>query len=142
MVLRVEEPTPKAIVIVDDEMSFTDLLARLLAEHFHCPIHTFGNPLTALAALPGIDVGILVTDYYMPHLNGAELIGKASEWAPVAPPCLLITGHTFDDSELCRLAHFKGMLPKPFRWQQLAVLIEQHWPAGCEVPLRAEIGGL
>ena len=142
IVARVEEKPGKAIVIVDDEMSFTDLLARLLAEHFSCPILTFGNPVTALEALPGIDVGVFVTDYYMPYINGVELIRKAPEWAPVAPPCLLITGHSFDDSELCRLPHFKGLLSKPFRWQQLAALIEQHWPAGSVVPLRGDASGL
>jgi len=139
---HVEDKVCKAIVIVDDEMSFTDLLARLLAEHFSCPILTFGNPLTALEALPGIEVGMFVTDFYMPHVNGAELISKAPQWSAIPPPCLLITGHMFDDSELCRLPYFKGVLAKPFRWQQLAVLIEKHWPAGSPIPRRGDTGGL
>ncbi len=133
----VEEKAGKAIVIVDDEMSFTDLLGRLLGEHFCCPILTFSNPLKLLDALPRLDIGILVTDYYMPHRNGLDLIRKMGELLPHAPPCLLITGHALDDDdETVRPAHLKAILPKPFRWQQLASLIEKHWPADAVSPLR------
>ena len=127
----------KTIVIVDDEMSFTELLGSMLGEHFSCPILTFGNPLTAAEALPRLNVGVLVTDYYMPHINGLDLIKQAGNLQP-PPPSLLITGHTFEDDEdeTARMPHFKAILPKPFRWQQLASLIEEHWPAGETPPLR------
>lgn len=125
-------------MIVDDEMSFTDLLGRLLGDHFRAPILTFSNPLTALEALPRMDVGMLVTDYYMPHLNGIDLIRKVAELLPLAPPpCLLITGHSFEhEEEALHLPHFKAILSKPFRWQQLAALIEKNWPAEADSPLR------
>lgn len=128
---------PKTIVIVDDEMSFTELLGSMLGEHFTCPVLTFGNPLTAAAALPALNVGVLVTDYYMPHLTGLDLIKQAGSHQP-APPSILITGHTFDepDDETVRMTHFKAILAKPFRWQQLAVLIEKHWPEPSGAPLR------
>ncbi|MDF3059859.1 MAG: rpfG 2 [Rariglobus sp.] len=84
-----------------------------------------------------LDVGIFVTDYYMPHHNGLDLIRKVGELKPVAPPCLLITGHALEDEEEAdQMAHLKAILPKPFRWQQLAVLIEKHWPADAGSPLR------
>jgi two-component system, NtrC family, nitrogen regulation response regulator NtrX len=120
----------KSIVIVDDEMSFTDLIGQMLGDHFNRPILTFSNPLTALAALPGLNPGVLVTDYYMPHISGLDLIRQAGALGPDAPPCILITGHTFEDAdnETARMDHFKAILAKPFRWQQLAVLIEHHWP--------------
>lgn len=127
----------KAIVILDDEMSFTTLLGDLLAEHFTCPILTFSNPLTLLESMPELDIGVVVTDYYMPYLNGLELIHKAAERAAVAPACILITGHTLhEDEETERPAHFKSVLPKPFHWQQLATLIERHWPDDAPLPLR------
>jgi CheY-like chemotaxis protein len=134
---------PKAIVIVDDEMSFTDLLGQMLRDHFTCPVLTFGNPLTALAALPGLNVGVLVTDYYMPHINGLDVIRQAGEQGCIAPVSILITGHTFEnDDEIERVLHFKAMLAKPFRWQQLAELIEKHWPEGETPPLRANAPSL
>ncbi len=127
----------KTIVIVDDEMSFTELLGSMLGEHFSCPVLTFGNPLTAAESLPRLNVGVLVTDYYMPHIDGLDLIKKAGALTP-PPPSILITGHTFEDNddETARMPHFKAILAKPFRWQQLAKLIEEHWPADSPVPLR------
>lgn len=130
-------PSEKTIVIVDDEMSFTELLGSMLGDYFSCPVLTFGNPVTAAEALPRLNVGVLVTDYYMPHINGLDLIKKAGALAP-APPSILITGHTFDDNddETARIPHFKAILAKPFRWQQLAKLIEEHWPEAPGAPLR------
>lgn len=126
----------KAIVIVDDEMSFTELLGCMLGDHFSRPILTFGNPLTAMEALPKLNIGILVTDYYMPHINGLDVIRRAGVLFAQPPPCILITGHTFEDADtdLEKMDHFKAVLPKPFRWQELAALIERHWPEAPRTP--------
>jgi CheY-like chemotaxis protein len=133
----VDDEAGKAIVIMDDETSFSDFLGDLLGEHFRCSIVSFTDPLALVDALPQLNVGVLVTDYYMPNLNGLELIRRAAEVMPVAPPCILITAHTFEDEEeICRPPHFKAILAKPFRWQQLASLIVKHWPPGADSPLR------
>ena len=143
MIAAVEDPRPKAIVLVDDEMPFTDLLVQMMGDHFDCPILTFSNPAVALMALPEINVGMLVTDYYMPRLNGLDLILKAGELGSAPPHSILITGHTFeDDVDMSATPHFKAMLPKPFRWQQLARLIEQQWPDQTGAPLRPGIASL
>ena len=137
-----EGNTGKAIVIVDDEKSFTDLLGHLLGEHFACPVVMFRSPLAMLEALPTLNIGVLVTDYYMPHLNGLELIRKTGELSAGAPPpCILITGHAFEaeDHEERNLPHFKEVVPKPFRWQLLAALIVRHWPEGEPSPVRSEL---
>jgi CheY-like chemotaxis protein len=143
MLARVEDKAGKVIVIVDDEMSFTELLGHLMGEHFHCPILTFSNPVAALDALSGLNVGIFVTDYHMPRRNGLDLIRTLGERMPTPPPCILITGHSLDEEEEPgNPVHFKAILPKPFRWQQLASLIEKHWPAGMGSPLREGVESL
>jgi two-component system, chemotaxis family, chemotaxis protein CheY len=136
----VEPNATEAIVIVDDEMSFTTMLGRLLQEYFACPIYTFGNPLTALESIQRLKVGIVVTDYYMPHIDGIELINRLYALNPAStPPCLLITGHAMDEnSAIHTLPCYKGMISKPFRWQQLATRIVKHWPK--EVPLPVHPG--
>lgn len=137
MVVLVEAKEGKAIVIIDDEVSFTELLEHLLGEHFDCPIRTFSNPLRMLEALPRLEVGIVVTDYYMPHRTGLELIRQVGELSLVPPPCILITGHALDEGEeSARPVHLKAVLPKPFRWQELADLIEKYWPADLAPPRR------
>lgn len=138
-----EDKAGKAIVIVDDEMSFTELLGNLMGDHFNTPILTFSNPLTALEAVPRLNIGVFVTDYYMPHRNGLDVIRKLGEVMDNPPPCLLITGHSLDeDDEPGSPVHFKAILAKPFRWQQLAALIEKHWPPGTPSPLREGVASL
>lgn len=130
-------------MIVDDEMSFTDMLGRLLEDYFDCPVLTFGNPLTALDAIARTKVAFVVTDYYMPHLSGLEFIRRVAEKTPSPPPFLLITGHTLeDDPAILSLPCFKGTLAKPFRWQQLAALIQADRPPGSPLPVRKDARGL
>ena len=122
--------TGKAIVIVDDEKSYVDLLSELIKEHFVNPIVTFTRPLEALEALPRLDVGIVVTDYYMPQLTGLELIVRARALKP-GIPFLIITGHGMHLSEedFSHLPELRAVLHKPLGWRQLADAIVAHWPS-------------
>jgi two-component SAPR family response regulator len=122
-------PTKKAIVIVDDETSYIDLLAQLLSDNLNCPVFTFSRPLEALAALPKIDVGTIVTDFYMPELNGFEFVSQASAMLP-GVPFILITGHAIDlnNEEFAQFPALKSVLHKPFVWRRVATEILKHWP--------------
>ncbi len=131
----VQPAPPKTIVLVDDEKSYSDLLTQMLGEHFDCPVHAFYRPLDALAALPGIDPGVVVTDYYMPQLNGIDFIRKATPLVPLAA-FVMITGHNLEphEDELARLKALKGFLSKPFGWRKLADEILRVWPQEFPVP--------
>ena len=122
-------PTKKAIVIVDDETSYIDLLAQLLSDNLNCPVFTFSRPLEALAALPQIDVGTIVTDFYMPQLNGFEFVSQASALVP-GVPFILITGHAIDltAEEFAQFPALKSVLHKPFLWRRVATEILKFWP--------------
>lgn len=119
----------KVIVMVDDEKSYIDLLAQMLSENLGCTVLTFTRPLDALAALPGISVGVVITDYYMPQLNGFEFIDQAAANLP-GVPFILVTGHalTFTEEEIARVKPLKAVLPKPFGWRRLADEVVRQWP--------------
>jgi DNA-binding NtrC family response regulator len=125
----------KSIVLVDDEKSYTDLMAHMLAENLNCPVHAFFRPLEALAALPALDPAVIVTDYYMPQLNGLELIRQAATVAPQAV-FVLISGHNLDaaEDEIARLNALRGVLAKPFGWRKLAEEILRVWPQDLATP--------
>jgi DNA-binding NtrC family response regulator len=134
----------RAIVLVDDEKSYTDLLTHMLADNLDCPVHAFSRPLAAIAALPELNPGVIVTDYYMPQLNGLEFIRQA---APLAPDCafVLITGHNLSSEEdaMARLPMLKGCLAKPFGWRKLADEILRVWPSHLAPPAhRADASSL
>jgi DNA-binding NtrC family response regulator len=130
-------PSPaKAIVLVDDEKSYTDLMTQLLAENLQCPVHGFTRPLDALKALPSIDAAVIVTDYFMPEVNGIEFIRQAAPLVPKAA-FVMITGNnlTAEKDRLAKLGALKGFLTKPFGWRTLADEIIRVWPSDTLPPL-------
>jgi CheY-like chemotaxis protein len=131
----VNQDSPKAIVLVDDEKSYNDLIRQMLAEHLDRPIHGFTRPLEALENLTGLNPGVVVTDYFMPEMNGIEFIQRA---APLVPDAvfLMISGNNLSSEQhrMEKLATLKGFLAKPFGWRKLAEEIVRVWPPAATPP--------
>jgi CheY-like chemotaxis protein len=122
-------PSPKAVVIVDDEKAYIDIMATMLTEQLGCPVVTFTRPLDALAALPTLNIGVVVTDCNMPQFSGFEFIRRASPLLP-GVPFILMTGNAqhFQEDELTSNSPLRAILPKPFGWKKLADAIVLHAP--------------
>lgn len=122
-------------MLVDDEKSYSDLLTQMLAENLDCPIHAFSRPFDALKALVALDPAVVVTDYYMPQLNGLDFIREATPLVPHAA-FVMITGHNLSlhEDEMARLHALKGFLSKPFGWRKLADEILRVWPGDLVAP--------
>lgn len=123
-------PPSPAVLIVDDEKAFTDVLTQTLAGYLQARIVTFARPAAALEALPALDVALIVTDYFMPQMNGVEFLRRALQLKP-GTPCLIITGHrdALADQGLPEFPELKEVLAKPFPSRVLAAAIQKHWPA-------------
>ena len=121
-------------MLVDDEKSYTDLMSQMLTDHLDCAVHGFTRPLEALRAIPTLQPAVIVTDYFMPQLNGIEFIRQATPIAPNAA-FVMITGHNLaaEEDQLAKLTALKGFLAKPFGWRKLADEILRVWPAQ-EIP--------
>jgi len=130
---KTEEPR-RAVVIVDDEQSYVELMAAMISDNLECPVHPFTRPLDALGGLASIPAGVVVTDYFMPEMDGIEFIRRASKVAPQAA-FIMISGHNLEplNHELSRLRRLKMRLQKPFGWRPLAEAVLQVWP-GPDVP--------
>ncbi len=129
-------PLPtKSIVLLDDEKSYTDLMSQILAEELACPVHGFTRPLEALQAISAINPGVIVTDYFMPQLNGIEFIQQATPLVP-GTAFVMITGNNLSaqQDELARLVALRGFLAKPFGWRTLAAEIMRVWPESVPAP--------
>lgn len=129
-------PAPRAIVLVDDEKSYTDLISQLLVDHLDCPVHAFSRPIEALDALPALAPAVIVTDYFMPQIDGIEFIRRATPLVPQAA-FVMITGHNLaaHEDQLARLIALKGFLAKPFSWRKLANEIIRVWPSEAAAPV-------
>lgn len=77
-----------------------------------------------------LPVGIIVTDYYMPDIDGIEFLRRSAKAKP-GVPAIMITGHADAISQEQRdsLENLRAVLAKPFRAQVLADSIRQFWPA-------------
>jgi PAS domain S-box-containing protein len=117
----VGQPTRRAtILVVDDDaliaMSTVDMLEDL--GHKAIEVHSAERALGILQDDQPID--LLVTDYSMPRMNGAQLARAARELRPELP-ILLATGYaelpSGSDGDLPRIA-------KPYHQDQLAAAID------------------
>jgi two-component system, cell cycle sensor histidine kinase and response regulator CckA len=119
----------RSVVIVDDEKSYVELMAQMIADNLDCKVHAFTSPVDALAALEEISAGVIVTDYSMPQMDGIEFIRQASKVAPKST-FIMISGHNLDpiEYELDRLKRLKLRLQKPFGWRPLTEAVLKVWP--------------
>jgi CheY-like chemotaxis protein len=126
-------PAPKSaekiVMLVDDEFSYIDLLQQLLGEHLDRPVHGFTKPADAVRALPTLNVGIIITDYQMPDMNGLQFIAEVQKINPHIP-VVMITAYnmSFTDRELAAVPSLKAIVRKPFRWTTLAAELVKYWP--------------
>lgn len=116
-------------VVVDDEPSYLYLLETILSELLTCSIKAYTQPELALAELPKLDVGIIVTDFYMPKIDGVEFLKRVHVIKPDVP-CLMITGHKelLDRMDTSDLTQLRSVMAKPFKIDVLAKEISRHWP--------------
>jgi CheY-like chemotaxis protein len=114
---------------VDDEVAYIDLLQQLLGEHLGCPLHSFNKPADALKALPGLNAGLIITDYQMPNMNGLEFIAEVQKLIPNVP-VVMITAYQlkFTPQEMARVPALKAVIRKPFKWTTLADHVVAYWP--------------
>lgn len=119
----------KIVVLVDDEFSYIDLLQQLLSDHLACPVHGFTKPADALRALPSLNVGMLITDYQMPDINGLQLVAEVQKINPKIP-AVMITAYnmSFTPRELAAVPALKAIVRKPFKWTVLADEVVKYWP--------------
>jgi CheY-like chemotaxis protein len=109
------------LLVVDDVADVLVTVGAFLANEGFT-VHRAANgdeALRLIASDPRIDV--LVTDYTMPGLSGAELIGQATQIRPLLK-ALVITGYPNADG-LAELPPRTSILVKPFRRDTLVAAV-------------------
>ena len=104
-------------------------MSTVLQDLLHCPVRTFTKPVEALAALPDLDLGIIVIDYYMPLMDGLSFLRHAAKLKPDIP-FVMITGHSeaLEATDYSDIKQLKTVLAKPFGGKVLADTILKYWP--------------
>jgi PAS domain S-box-containing protein len=132
-------PLPSAtrtldILLVDDEQLVRDGIAMMLRELGHRVVEAGGAAEALDKIQNGLQLDVVVTDYKMPRMDGAELARRLKRWQPQLP-VLLITGYSGSADDTMGLTR----LAKPFRQSEIAAALAELVPA---VTLPAEqLGG-
>lgn len=87
-----------SILVVDDEPMMTDVIKMMLSLYLDARVVTTNSPHEALEILAGEPVSLLITDYFMPGMNGLELIKTVRE-RQYSMPIIVLTGY-YDSPEL------------------------------------------
>jgi diguanylate cyclase (GGDEF)-like protein len=121
-----ETLAPRAKVLcVDDEPLNLELLARSLRRRFD--VLTAGSPEQGLDLLhDNADIAVVLSDYRMPGMTGAELLSVAARVCPDARR-VLITGYADADNLIAAInsgpIHY--VVVKPWKHQELHQLLDQ-----------------
>ncbi|HEY1604956.1 MAG TPA: response regulator [Allosphingosinicella sp.] len=111
------------ILLVDDHEGVRETTAALLRDLGHdvVPAADGAELLALLNKGRGARCDLLISDYAMPHLSGAEVIRQARDTRP-GLPAILITGYA-DAQSISRRPEGVQILAKPFTPDRLAAAI-------------------
>jgi two-component system sensor histidine kinase/response regulator len=114
---------PHTILLIDDEFSFLEALALLLTQEGYSVV-TASDGAEALVRLGERRPDLVITDYWMPGMDGLELCRRLEEnpaWRSI--PVLLMTA--VHDSDLVQHAMLMGVVRKPVEFRALLALMRR-----------------
>ena len=110
------------VVVVDDEVSITDLLESYI--HFlskSAAVHSFNDPIEAQRFIKQNTVDVLITDYKMPNVNGIQLMEQTNP----STTRIMISGYLSEIAEE-KLQELKAFFfEKPVPMKRLGQIIAQ-----------------
>jgi len=113
----------REILVVEDEEIAREVLIQALETLGFGAIGAI-NGRHALEVLSDHSVDLVLTDIYMPEMNGLELLRQLRDGGSDVP-VILITGYDADEARhAAEQYHAAALLLKPFRLAQLKNLLE------------------
>ena len=112
------------VFVVDDEREMVDLIALGLKKRGFT-IVPFGAAADALAAIPGRDVDVVVTDLNMKGMSGLELCQRVVADRPDIPVLMLTAFGSFETAVGAIRAGAYDFVTKPVEIEALAIAIRR-----------------
>jgi len=115
---------PNKVLLVDDEVSILRALERLLTRSGY-RVFTAANGIEALARLQQYSCQVVISDFRMPEMSGAELLAQVKQLYPESV-CMVLSGYSDFQSVLQLLNSGTAFrfLQKP--WEDAQLLAELH----------------
>ena len=119
-------PSPKTIVIVEDDEDLANLFRDAFKEFSHWQLTFFSDGELASHSIPALQPHLVLLDVGLPNLDGATLYKILRGHSNTRhTPIIVITGN--HDWQLHRMGLQAGLfLRKPFRLQELLFIMRAH----------------
>jgi DNA-binding NtrC family response regulator len=112
------------VFVIDDEREMVDLIALGLKKRGFAVV-PFGAGADALAAIPGRDVDVIVTDLNMKGMTGLELCQRVAADRPDIPVLMLTAFGSFETAVGAIRAGAYDFVTKPVEIEALAIAIRR-----------------
>ena len=114
----------KSVLIVDDDQTFLDILARFMEHYGFQPVYRASNGREALDIFRQHPTDLLVTDINMPEVSGMQLMEEVRRIDTEVP--IIVVSGWIKEEHLPRLEPFRvtDTIFKPFRMDRIRSVIE------------------
>lgn len=116
---------PETILLVEDEHAALEVLSLLLAQEGY-RVQEASDGVEALALLEKQRPDLVITDYWMPRLDGLELCRRMEDdprWCDI--PVIMMSASVFDDA---RPRQVVAYLSKPLLFSKLVAAVRAALP--------------
>lgn len=115
--------TKPKILLIDDEVDFTELLAANLEESGY-EVRQINDPIKALAAARSFHPDICIIDLVMPRMDGGDVVSALKDdFALSKTPVLMLTALVEENPDDPGELQMKGGLPFVSKTSDLEVII-------------------
>lgn len=123
---KIQLPSKKPTVLIVDDDDLVRETLRFVLEDVGYEVCSASQAIDALALLEREPIDIVLSDIFMPGMNGFDLLKQIRQRAPQVP-VILITG--FGNVEMARQALQEGasdFITKPYNISEIPILIERN----------------
>jgi DNA-binding NtrC family response regulator len=114
----------QTIVIVDDEEMVLTSLSSFLALETDYNVKTFTSAKKALEFIKNSDVGLVISDYLMPEMDGISFLSKVKDLKPQIPR-IILTGYA-DKENAIKAINDVGLfqyIEKPWSNEDILIIL-------------------
>jgi len=116
----------KTVLVAEDFQTSRKVIVNALTRSGYKTLEA-GDGAEALAQFDGRQIDLLVTDFNMPHMNGAQLVDAVRQRAKYKyiPVLVLSTEINQGKKDQATAAQITAWIPKPFDLQKFIKLVEK-----------------
>jgi DNA-binding NtrC family response regulator len=116
------------ILIVEDEEVYRELLARILTKAGYDVVQA-ADGFRALSIMEKSKIDLVISDIFMPGMNGYSLVARLrAKWPSM--PVILTTGFLSEETAKNMMNGSVDFIPKPIDPEKLIELIHRQLPIG------------